>query len=49
MPKNKRKLIGYVRPRKRAMSEEEEALEEPPITNGRGPDRGVDQKLSIFE
>ena len=31
MPKKKRSLIGYVRPTKRAMSEEEEALEEPPI------------------
>ena len=33
MPKKKRSLIGYVRPKKRAISEEEEALEEPSIAN----------------
>ena len=33
MPKKKRSLIGYVRPNKRAISEEEEALEEPSIAN----------------
>ena len=33
MPKKRRSLIGYVRPNKRAISEEEEALEEPSIAN----------------
>ena len=37
MPKKKRSLIGYVRPKKRAISEEEEALEEPSITNDLDP------------
>ena len=37
MPKKRRTLIGYVRPKKRALSEEEEALEEPPITNDLDP------------
>ena len=37
MPKKRRSLIGYVRPKKRALSEEEEALEEPPITNDLDP------------
>ena len=37
MPKIKRTLIGYVRPKKRPISEESEALEEPSITNDLEP------------
>ena len=33
MPKKTRALIGYLRPKKRPLSEEPEALEEPSITN----------------
>ena len=37
MPKNKRKLIGYVRPKKKPISEEEKALEEASITHDLDP------------
>ena len=37
MPKKTRALIGYLRPKKRPLSEEPEALEEPSITNDLEP------------
>ena len=37
MPKKKRTLIGYVRPKKRPISEESEPSEEPSITNDLDP------------
>ena len=37
MPKKTRALIGYVRPKKRPISEEPEALEEPSFTNDLEP------------
>ena len=37
MPKKRRTLIGYVRPKKRPLSEESGSLEEPPITNDLDP------------
>ena len=37
MPKIKRSLIGYMRPKKRPLSEESKASEEPSITNNLDP------------